>query len=1287
MFISQQPFRSRLLVLLLLSLAAGPLVAQPPKVRVDNNPIAANIEEGLKHVANQKWVDAIEQFQRVIDTSGDELVPLDAHQWLQARWIVHREIGKLPKEPRELYRKRVDAPAQKRLETAKKNRDFDLLRSILKDWFCSRPTEEAINTLGDEAFVAGDFDEAERYWRMLFLPASYPLEEAAFTLRFPDPQTDPAAIRARLILLQIFRGEIDAANQEMLAFRKSHLNSEGYFAGRKGKYIDILEEMLKSPPAFRVSRSLRGDTEWPTFGGNLARNGHSGGTLPYYFPDRPTWRVEIPQNVLPEGKKRRERDEFPVRSSDHPRGLVFHPVIWQDHVLINDASRILAFGLLDGKPANLFEIDRQLATEFDLKKSFKVPIYDATLPAHIDVRYTMTLASDLLFVRMGAQRFASSSAELREEEPRETDTFLVCLGPVKGSKKPLLSQRWVLQPKQDRPDAPLLLEGSPVVQGDRLFIGMWRIQGGEAISYVACFEGLDQAEPPQLIWQREIGKATFLSGEPRAKAELLSLKGNSLYFCSPSGTVISLDTVTGKPNWEFRYPKRDPDRPREAFYGRDLCPAVIDGGRVFAAPADAEKIFALDEFTGQLLWESRNLEAMHLLGVSKGKLIVTLDRPMRGICGLNVETGTERFPNGWLQHDGEGESTFGKGLLAEGVVFWPTKGGLHFLNAEDGSPLRQPVVPRDGNFAIEPMGNLLFGRDTMIVATPTELWGYVSEKKFVPVREKEAKEPPKNSPILREELRNQIRQASEKPSSSIRMSLFRTLLATAHQNSVMSVKTSDEIDSLIGLARGYEEGKEDQAALATWQRLIVDHGEKELPGTGKNKIRDWVRLQTKLPLDLQTPKVSRSLEILDLQTPLTPQTRDAAHEASGNDLPPLAIPFQGSTSLFEYANSRIECSSNQLFRQEGKNILWQLRPEDLFPPSMKSVRPLRSIGSIEDSPEFTGFHLVGDLLFTIFDGSRLLAIDVETGLIRWEQWAISERALWGPNKIVFQPHFYVDSTRLLVQLSHGRIRLLDSQSGKIVSEMPGSSLPWKQEPVRVSEGQVVLARDSEHLLRVDLQTGKIVWTYPLPRVGTLAGELPQIRSDGEHLLVGIQRSQGFDLDRLDPVLGTRIWGSPTLLPGEEIDLADVGIDEALFYVATENAVTAFTLQTGERVWRVPLDLTNGSHWQVKRLRDALLILPREARRAEFIASLGTELERTFSSGIKLHRWPEVLQKSYHAWKEGHASIYLLEPGKGNLLQRLELDFSLHREAKIRSWFHQKSLFLFVGESIFCLSGQ
>src|SRR5262245_24390059 len=248
-----------ILVVVLIGGLASSVRGQAPD-RPADNATAARIADGVEKAQAGKLLDAIEQFQRVLDTAGDELVPVDRSQYTPARWVIHGLIARLPAEGVKLYRQRVDGQATKRLDEAKKSRDDAGLVRLLADMFSAKATEEAILELARRAFDRAEFDTAEHYWRMLLPPTAGDDQ----LLHFPEPKTPPAAVHARLALVKLFRGDRNEVKSDLQFLREKFPNEAGLLAGKTGKYVDTLAELMNDLAQTTLARPPD-EPGWPTF--------------------------------------------------------------------------------------------------------------------------------------------------------------------------------------------------------------------------------------------------------------------------------------------------------------------------------------------------------------------------------------------------------------------------------------------------------------------------------------------------------------------------------------------------------------------------------------------------------------------------------------------------------------------------------------------------------------------------------------------------------------------------------------------------------------------------------------------------------------------------------------------------------------------------------------------------------------------------------------------------------------------------------------------------------------
>jgi outer membrane protein assembly factor BamB len=138
----------------------------------------------------------------------------------------------------------------------------------------------------------------------------------------------------------------------------------------------------------------------------------------------------------------------------------------------------------------------------------------------------------------------------------------------------------------------------PAIAGDRLYIQGQ--QGGQEL--VMAYD----VHTGKQLWKTPAGKP--ISGEhgngPRGTP---TVDGARLYALSADGTLVCLETATGKRVWGVNLVERFGGRP--ANWGYTESP-LVDGGRLIVMPGGpAAAVVALDKNTGDLLWKSQNDKA------------------------------------------------------------------------------------------------------------------------------------------------------------------------------------------------------------------------------------------------------------------------------------------------------------------------------------------------------------------------------------------------------------------------------------------------------------------------------------------------------------------------------------------------------------------------------------------------------------------------------------------------------------------------------------------------------
>ncbi|HEV3204871.1 MAG TPA: PQQ-binding-like beta-propeller repeat protein, partial [Gemmataceae bacterium] len=699
-------------MLLMVTMVAGPVQqgkGQAPLTQIslpgENSSTARRLAAIDRLIAEEKWSEAVEETLRALNEAGDDLVPIDGRHAVQARRLCHIRLAGLPENALKIYRERVDGQVKKWWEQGEPKNDVALLRQIVDEAFCSTFADRALDLLGDLAFERGDFAEAEHWWGLLVLPLSKTvlsqsgsLKPKPLDLKFPHPKVDVARVHAKQILVQLFLGKRAEMDGELQAFRSLHPEAEGSFAGRIGKFADILQSLKQEPGYcdFPINHP-----SWPTFAGHPSRQ--------FLVPKAPSlYLVEtavIPLDHPPAAKKTPRKSLAPLQEN---QTLVYYPVIDGGQVVLANGYGVISY---DARSGNV-------VGHYELAEDVQQTGGDIEVETTGGFCHSLTVTGDSIFVRLGKPAVADDKVQ----ERNWGTCFLVCLDRKPG-KGGILQRRWWVKAQGEGKDR-MSFEGAPLVVDGRVYITRIRFTGALVSTAIECYNGASGYR----FWRQEVSEIRELAdGQPRNHHHLLTQAGPNVVYCSHSGAVIAVDALTGRRVWAVRYPSRGIRTADGSLSPRNLAPCVFADHQIFIAPADYERIFCLEAATGELRWQGPPLEVVHLLGMAKGKLIFSTGpstaaifspQSFYGIQALDAETG--KLLRGWIQPaDGTRLATFGRGFLTGDKVFWPTEHGLRILKTEDGQPDWDdyPLNVRLGNRP----GNMAFGEGILALAGATHL--------------------------------------------------------------------------------------------------------------------------------------------------------------------------------------------------------------------------------------------------------------------------------------------------------------------------------------------------------------------------------------------------------------------------------------------------------------------------------------------------------------------------------------------------------------------------------------
>jgi outer membrane protein assembly factor BamB len=1261
-------------------------------------------------VRRERWTEALEEYQKLIEEAGDNIVPLDAdaihatRRSIQVRQLCHQQIAALPPAALRLYRDRVDVQAERWLREAKKTRDERLLRRIVDESFCSRVGDQALDLLGDIAFEQGNFEEAQCWWRRLTPPPSANTVARRGSLRFPDPTVDLARVMAKDIIAGLFQGAAESATAELAALRKLQSGASGWLAGRKGNYADIVQEVIEQ---WRAGPPLPESLDWPTFAGAASRNRALAAAPPRrLWADGPAWRVRIDTGELLRTHVGPAED---LPRSPSPRRLAFHPIIAEDHVFVAGAHQVLCFQLRTG----------QLVFRYELKGKIQpaaAEIAPPTRSAERQARYTLTVADGLAYARLGAQ----TAGTLKEAAKSEAGgSWLVCLSlhadPAVPADRPG-RERWRI-PAPGAPGEAWAFEGAPIVHAAGVYVALTHREGNRTKTAIACFD----AASGTARWRVDVCDTPVDedASNPHCHLHLLTLAGSQVVYATHTGAIVAVDARTGRRNWALRYPVHGFGTPGSEPSPRELAPCLYANSRLFAAPADYDGILCMDALTGRVLWERDHVDVVHLLAAAGGRLIFTTPA---GLRALNAATGEDQ--GGWAQPDEGKLHGLGRGLVAGGWLFWPTQdSSLPFraVRLEDGAQQR-------GEEAMEPTdlrglypGNLALGGGCLVIAGEEDLIGYVPPEVFLKQRQLDAAGPSAPATAiyrlaLSEAGAGRFQEAFENLARADGASdagrTLKALIGAARPAFLadLEARKPARLASLLGrlvdnrvplewglptlttLASVWRQAGAPDKALEVWQAILGDRAlRRQLvagPGIVPQRAGDLAEARIRevsqdLGAVLRQPPAARSQRVeayasgalhRPLQLEMTLPLVRAWTAAAGTLLMPAKSSRspRGEEQIFFVRGTEVNCrdagaglvrwTQPLLFEPAwlgfhgdlvvigGRDCIQALRRGDGGPAWELTTTPA---SLQEDEQALSGFQLSGERLFFFQGRRRLYAVDANVGRITWSFQApgAAMRPLTDGGR--FHTCYYAGETIVIVQSSGGSRFLLAAGSGQVLHRAPTVLSPWPQAPVPVSRSRLVLLEDARHVTLLDAEAGKTVWTYK-PRLPTsLTGESPRLFTKGDVLCLVVPVSFGYLVERLDPATGAHLWPpAPARISSKMVDALVIADDRGALYYTADHKLYARSLANGKRLWTRPLSGPECT-WQVLLLGQALAVYPvaRWETVGQQAASRFCTVPLVFTK-VRIPL-PDPLARIEADPTTFHVSFH--DPGNGEKLERLSLN--------------------------------
>jgi outer membrane protein assembly factor BamB len=677
--------------------------------------VLTHMERAKACVAGRQWDEAVETLRQVMENAEGKLLEVAPGRYVNLSDACQMQLAALPPEALTLYRRRVDSIAQKWYQEGIAARDAKSLNKVVQQAFASSWGDKALMALGEIRLEEGDYAAARWCWERI-LPATPPAGEINAWPGYPDSALDPAAVRARLVLVSILEGSHDRARDELSQLVRLHGAARGRLGGHEVRYAAALADLLNQSSQWPKAGP---GPDWPTFAGSPARNAlapecYDVAAVEWRAPLRHTAAAAIPPAP---------QDIPAVENTAGP--LVYYPVFSEGKVFTGDQNQILGFRADSGRPAwgegetaiyhetaDIPQANQGAAVQGMVIQGMAVQGW--AMPGAAESlatpRYTLTIADRRLYARIGSP--FTGLAQLPGASAASDG--LVCLDLQAEGK-----QLWQT-PKEEG----WAFDGAPVAAGARLFAAMRRNDIRPQV-HVACFD----ATTGRMRWRRFVCAAETPAHGAMAECAqtLLTLAGGAIYVNTNLGAVASLDAENGRINWVRLYPRdRKGDfRHLDAHWQRDLNPCLFDHGRLFVAPADSPKVYALDAMTGQILWPVRRDDrpsefpvqsplgdVVDLLGVS-GDCLIASGQKLYWIDIAGPHAGN--IAHVWPE--GDEKPGYGRGLLSGSYVLWPARDKIYVFHQQTARLKREIEL---GPLGVRG-GNLLVAGGRLLIATPNEL--------------------------------------------------------------------------------------------------------------------------------------------------------------------------------------------------------------------------------------------------------------------------------------------------------------------------------------------------------------------------------------------------------------------------------------------------------------------------------------------------------------------------------------------------------------------------------------
>jgi len=643
----------------------------------EDRDVGPRLRKAAQLKAAGKMQQAFDLYLWVLENGADGLFRLDDDRFLSVRDVCIQNICQLPAEFLTQYRLRVDGEVARLFREAREHASPGELESLGIRYFLSSHGPEMLDLAGDMYAEQGAHPRAAScWWQLLKWGTSAGIQREV--------------VETKLALALARSGREREARTILDGIRKRNPDASLVLGGDRKRVVDYLDAELPKEPAAPSPAAGVSAGHWPQFGGGATH----GACMPADFQcDVKTGEFPIPgcdwQIVNPSKALQLQIIVNGVNSgrTAATEYFPFHPIYAQGRAFIHDESGLMAFRL------------SALGEDWVVGEMGAAP---AGVAGPRRIRMGLNATVDL---RAFACAYENGVvyASFRSA-PSGPEVWAV-------SEKGKILWRLAKNTREFEWLGEMADISDPVVSEGRVYFCVWKVDEWRRDCYLVSVDALDG----RLNWRR------FLCSGPKMQmyyygtwrlTPTLALPAASdgvVVVCSNVGGIVAVDGRSGEIRWGFAYDQAaggnpfsgGPDQRPAGYVASANSTPLIRQGKVYVAPVDSTRIYALDLTSGECLWRTSRGDHDRIVGIAGDHLILSGKK----VTALKASSGNLAW-----EFNKEDMGCSGQGFVTREAVYVPGAAAICKLDPGTGALIGRVLVSSEA----EECGNLLLVDDTML---------------------------------------------------------------------------------------------------------------------------------------------------------------------------------------------------------------------------------------------------------------------------------------------------------------------------------------------------------------------------------------------------------------------------------------------------------------------------------------------------------------------------------------------------------------------------------------------